>query len=80
MDYDDGFISGYYLLLKSSLSKMMRGAASLCLGNLLSDFQRTVVFPGRIIIIVLVTFVMMHTAAGQMALFISHCSQPHGWR
>ena len=75
--YVDGFISGYYLLLKSILRKMIMGASSSRLRNLLSNFQWTVVFPGHIIMIVLVMVVIMQTASCQRALFISHCSQPY---
>lgn len=59
MHYVDGFISGYYLLLKGILSKMIMGAPYSRLRNLLSNFQCTVVFPGHIIIIVLVMVVIM---------------------
>ena len=56
---------------------MIMGASSSRLRNLLSNFQWTVVFPGHIIMIVLVMVVIMKTASCQRALFISHCSQPY---
>lgn len=56
---------------------MIMGASSSRLRNLLSNFQWTVVFPGHIIMIVLVMVVIMQTASCQRALFISHCSQPY---
>lgn len=49
--------------------------------ELLSNFQRTVVFPGHaMVIIAFVMVVIIETASFQKALFISHCSEVNTMR